>query len=55
MKFVVTGASGPIGIAFVQLLVHNGHQVFILSSGKSPKPIIFEHSSISIFMRPFFL
>ena len=32
MKFVVSGASGPIGIALVKLIVKNGGQVIVLSS-----------------------
>ena len=32
MKYVVSGASGPIGIALVKLIVENGDQVIVLSS-----------------------
>ena len=35
MKYVVSGASGPIGIALVKLIVENGDQVIVLSSSSS--------------------
>ena len=32
MKYVVSGASGPIGIALVKLIVEKGDQVIVLTS-----------------------
>lgn len=44
MKLALSGASGPIGIAFIHLLLEEGHDIVVFSSGSNSLLDIFSNS-----------